>query len=290
MTAGVVLVVGSLHCDIMVEADHLPRPDETAIGHRWYRKFGGKGGNQAVAVARAGGRTRFVGAIGTDDFGTFLEEGLANGGVDATHVRHLAGVGSGMSVAVQDASGDYAATIVSGANLRIDPIWLAEVSVWQDVSLLLLQSEVPEAVNLAAARIARDRGLPVVLNAAPFRPLDAGLKSLIDLLVVNAVEAEMYGAAPVTGLASAEAAARLLAGDFAHVVVTAGAKGLALAMKGGTAMSIPAERVPVLSTHGAGDAFCGALAAAMAAGEPLETACAIASKAAARHVSGQDGK
>lgn len=287
MTDRVVLVVGSLHCDIMVEADHLPRRDETAIGDRWYRKFGGKGGNQAVAVARAGGRARMLGAVGTDDFGAFLEQGLARSGVDAALVRRLPGAGSGMSVAVQDRAGDYAATIVSGANLQIDPDWLADPAAWQDVALLLLQNEVPAAVNLAAAQAARARGISVVLNAAPWRTLAPELAAGVDLLVVNAVEAEMQGAGPVTDLPSAERAARHLAGEFAAVVVTAGGNGLALATSGGPAQAIPAKRVDVVSTHGAGDAFAGALAAAMAAGTALAPACALATAAAARHVSGR---
>ena len=92
----VVLVVGSLHHDIMVEADNLPRVDETAVGHRWYPKFGGKGGNQAVAVAASGGAARMYGAVGADGFGEFLLQALDRGRVDRRFVRSLQGVGSGM--------------------------------------------------------------------------------------------------------------------------------------------------------------------------------------------------
>ena len=135
----------------------MPRKDETAIGSHWYPKFGGKGGNQAVAVARAGAVSRMVGAVGDDDFGVFLRQALAAAGVEHTHVALIPGTGSGMSVAIQDGAGDYAATIVSGANLRIDPASLGDPAIWVDVGLLVLQNEVPEAVNIAAARAARVR-------------------------------------------------------------------------------------------------------------------------------------
>jgi ribokinase len=122
LTESIILVVGSLHYDILIEADHLPRKDETAVGSRWYPKFGGKGGNQAVAIARAGARARMFGAIGDDDFGAFLRGALRSAKVDDAFVATLVDVGSGMSVAILDADGDYAATIVSGANLRKRPV------------------------------------------------------------------------------------------------------------------------------------------------------------------------
>jgi ribokinase len=286
VTRPTVLVVGSLHHDIMVEADHLPRRDETAIGHRWYPKFGGKGGNQAVAVARAGAACRMLGAVGEDGFGRYLREGLQAGGVDDRFVATLPEVGSGMSVAIQDANGDYAATIVSGANLRIDPQTLADATLWQDVTLLVLQNEVPEALNLAAAQAARARRVPVLLNAAPARALTEALVPLVDLLVVNAVEAEMMGAGAVTDLASAADAARALSGRFGGVIVTAGSLGLAAITPDAGGFTLAAEMVQAVSSHGAGDAFVGTLGAGLASGTPFRTAVEEASRAAARHVSG----
>src|SRR3954451_14540603 len=121
----VIVVVGSLHYDIMVDAPDRPRKGETVAGHAWRPKFGGKGGNQAVAAARAGAKVRMAGAVGDDEFGRFLL-GALGGGVDASRVARLSGTGSGMSVAISDASGDYGAVIVSGANLLVDPSALAE--------------------------------------------------------------------------------------------------------------------------------------------------------------------
>ena len=281
-----VLTIGSLHYDIMIEATALPRRDETAVGSRWYPKFGGTGGNQAVAVARAGAHSRMAGAVGDDAFGQFLRDGLQQGRVDDRFVSTIPGTGSGMSVAIQDGQGDYAATIVSGANLCIAAETLDDPALWQDVTLLVLQNEITDATNLAAARQARKRGIPTMLNAAPFRPLSPDLAALIDMLVVNAVEAEMMGTAPVTDLPSAAQAAATLAPRFATVLVTAGSAGLACAGRGIDNFTVPAEQVRVVSSHGAGDAFIGTLAATLATGQSLQAACRSAAQAAARHVAG----
>lgn len=279
------LVVGSLHYDIMVDTAHLPRRDETAIGSRWFPKFGGKGGNQAVAIARQGVACRMAGAVGKDDFGQFLRHHLRAAGVDDRFVSDIAEIGSGISVALVDPQGDYAATIVSGANLHIDPAAMTSAALWQDIALLVLQNEAPEPVNIAAAAEARRRGLPVILNAAPFRPLSSDLMANITHLIVNAVEAEMLGTPPVSSLATATGAAGHLAHLARHVIVTAGAQGLALCA-GGETHSIPAEKVKAVSSHGAGDAFIGALAAALLRDAPLVDAARAASCAAAAHVAG----
>jgi ribokinase len=121
VTRPTVFVVGSLHYDILVEADHLPRRDETAIGTRWHPKFSGKGGKQTVSAVHQGAKARLLGATGADDFGQFLASGLKAGDVDTQFLRQLPDMGSGMSVALQNSTGDYAATIVSGANAAIDP-------------------------------------------------------------------------------------------------------------------------------------------------------------------------
>ncbi len=284
--AQIVLVVGSLHYDIVVQASHLPRRDETAVGSAWMPKFGGKGGNQAVSACKNGAPTRMVGAVGDDDFGRFLRQGLQAGGVDDRFVTTLPGVGSGMSVAIIDGAGDYAATIVSGANLQIAPDVAEDLAVWDGVGLLVLQNEIPDPVNAHFARAARRCGIPVVLNAAPARVLPPELQTLVDILVVNAVEAEMMGAGPVCSLRSAADAAGQLAAAFDCVIVTAGAHGLAAWGAADEPFQLPAEKVAVVSTHGAGDAFIGALVAALVTGSALQDACRTASAAAARHVGG----
>jgi ribokinase len=163
---------------------------------------------------------------------------------------------------------------------------LEDRSLWHGVRVLLLQNEVAEGLNRAAARLARMRGLPVVLNAAPARALPDDLAGMVDILVVNAIEAEMMGTAPVTDLPSALAAAQTLSARFPAVVVTAGAQGLAL-VTADESLTLPAEDVQAVSSHGAGDAFTGTLAAELARGADLHQACRAATTAAAAHVAGK---
>lgn len=281
----VVVVVGSLHYDIMVDAPDRPRKGETVTGHAWAPKFGGKGGNQAVSASKAGSDVRMAGAVGDDEFGRFLLARLGASDIDATRVARLPGIGSGMSVAISDADGDYGAVIVSGANLKIDAASLSNGDLWKEAKALILQNEVPDAVNLAAARAAREAGALVCLNAAPFRALPGELAALVDVLIVNAIEAEELCGRRVIDLASATAAAQELAKRFPGVVVTAGGAGVAGVQSCGVPVVREALPVRLVSTHGAGDAFVGALASSLAAGKSFAESLSVANEAAARHVS-----
>jgi ribokinase len=279
-----VIVVGSLHYDIIVEAADRPRKGETLTGRAWAPKCGGKGGNQAAAARRAGAPTAMVGAVGTDAFGTALLDGLDRAKVDRSAVAILAEAKSGMSVALFDDDGDYGAVIVSGANLAIRPDQLGEDRL-RRARILVLQNEIPEAVNAAVARRARQLGVATILNAAPARPFATDLPDCIDLLVVNAIEAEMLGAGTVGSLPEAAHAAAALAARFETAIVTAGGAGVAVcSRRSGLNLSLPALAVTVASTHGAGDAFVGTLAARLAFGDPLDPALRFANEAAARLV------
>jgi ribokinase len=278
-----VAVVGSLHLDIMVAAPRLPHRDETLFGSSWHYKCGGKGGNQAVAAARFGARTAFGGQTGKDDFGERLRANLSMSGVDITHVDLDPGTGSGMSVAVTEEAGEYGAVVVSGANLTIDAdsITTRWEALWQ-ARVLLLQNEIPEAVSFAAARKARANGARIILNAAPARDMSPPFMNMIDVLVVNRVEARM-----LTGTEDPDRALPALHTPRRDVVLTRGAEGLSLMTREGVRVDVPALPVKLVSSHGAGDCFCGALAARLAAGDALEFACRFSSAAAGRFVSGQ---
>jgi ribokinase len=278
-----VVVVGSLHYDIMVDAPDRPRKGETVAGLSWSPKFGGKGGNQALAAKGQGVSTAMVGAVGGDDFGAALLAGLDRGGVDRSAVATLSGVGSGMSVAIFDAEGDYGAVIVSGANLAISATQ-ARDELLRTAKVLILQNEIPEDVNEDVARRARAFGVKTVLNAAPARAFETALPGFVDILVVNAIEAEMLGSAPVNSLADADAAAEHLTSRFGAVVVTAGGDGVAFQDEAGAKASLPGVPVKVQSTHGAGDMFVGTLAARLAMGNEVRTALSVANQQAAKLV------
>ena len=283
-----VIVVGSLHYDIMVDAPDRPRKGETIAGRSWAPKFGGKGGNQAVAARRQGVPTAMVGAVGDDSFGVALLAGLDRGRVDRTNVAVVSGIGSGMSVAIFDDDGDYGAVIVSGANLAIVPNASAELL--SRTKVLVLQNEIPEVVNEAVAHHARDLGVTTILNAAPARPFTTSLPDLVDILIVNAIEAEMLGGGAVSSLETAAGAAQRLAARFKSVVVTAGGDGVASFGQSGHAFQLPGIKVAVVSTHGAGDTFVGTLAARMAVGDIFEAALSIANREAEKLVSTPEGK
>jgi ribokinase len=176
--------------------------------------------------------------------------------------------------------------IVSGANLHLSNAEIDKARhLISRAQVLVLQNEVPDAINFAAAKLAKDHGVRVILNAAPARPLGCDLAANVDLLVVNAVEAEMICGVSVTSLSAATKAAAILSDQVSAVIVTAGGLGLALAVRGELPYAEAAYPVILLDTHGAGDAFVGALSARWASGTPLREAVRFANAAAAVFVS-----
>ncbi|MFL4472105.1 PfkB family carbohydrate kinase [Tateyamaria armeniaca] len=258
-----ILVAGSLHLDVVLRAPHLPALDETVTGSSVGYVFGGKGGNQARAAAQMGAEVSFAGRAGSDRFGDMIRDTLMASRIDTSQLQRDEGP-SGMSAAILNADGDYGAVTVSAANLNIEA---DKIGVAPGTSLVVLQNEIPEAVNCAVARKARDAGAQVWLNAAPARPLSDDLAATVDLLIVNRVEAEFY-----------ERDAR-----FARVLTTLGANGVVF-----DGQSYPGCPVDVVSSHGAGDMFVGALAACVNSGQSIAEAIAFAQAAAAMHVSTED--
>jgi ribokinase len=280
-----VTVFGSLHYDIMVDSPDRPRKGETLAGSAWFPKCGGKGGNQAVSVAKAGVPIAMIGAVGDDDFGRALVANLDRRGVDRRHVRTLGSTGSGMSVAIFDADGDYGAVIVSGANLALgEADAAAAADLLARTGVLVLQNEVPDAANAAMAAAARAAGARVLLNAAPARPLSDALQRQVDILVVNAVEAADVSGQPVDTPSDALVVAAELARRFLHVVVTLGGDGLVYAGADEAPFALPAIPVKLVSTHGAGDEFIGVLAAGLVQGKSMRAALESANAAAAKLV------
>lgn len=274
-----VVVVGSLNLDIVMRLPRIPRPGETVHGGRIGRYPGGKGANQAVAAARAGAAVAMVGAVGRDDAGDALLESLAAAGVGRADVRQDTDTATGTAMIVVDNSGANAIALAEGANLAVRPEDAARAVTAHDPAVVVVQREVPELAVRAALEHAPS-GAIRVMNAAPLEPNADLPLDVIDLLVVNEIEASDLLGAPVTSDGAPDAARRLAAGVNRGCVITLGGDGLA-AFVDGHALRLSAHPVNVVDTTGAGDAFCGAMAAALSLGEPMPTALAWGNAAGA---------
>jgi ribokinase len=281
-TSADVLIVGSINVDLVVHVERLPAAGETVTGGVFARHPGGKGGNQAVAAARLGARVVFVGAVGSDDDGSSALEDLLSEGVDTARVARLEGVASGVALIVVDAAGENQIAVASGANARLDEqlvaAALADVSVGGD-AVYLANLEVSDEALLAGARFAAAKGMRIVLNPAPARPLADELLALHPILLPNAGEAAL-----LSGEAEPARAARRLAHSTGEaVLITLGAEG-ALLYRDGELTVLPALAVEAVDTTGAGDTLAGAFAAELAAGKAIVPAVRFALAAAAHSV------
>ena len=277
-SAGRVLVVGSLNMDLVVQVAAQPRPGDTVLASDVATFPGGKGANQAAAAARAGGAVRMVGRVGTDGYGRALQEALGGVGVDVGFVVETPGP-SGLAFITVDAAGENMIVVSSGANRRLVPSDLQDEH-FEEVAVVLMQLEIPVETVARVAELARERAIPVVLNAAPARELPAELLKNLTYLVVNEGEAGFLADREVANPTSAQAAGyKLLARGVGNVVVTLGAAGVAWV--GESEGRLRARRVRVVDTTAAGDAFCGALAVRLAEGATLGEAAEFANAAGA---------
>ncbi|GLY03648.1 ribokinase [Actinoplanes sp. NBRC 101535] len=270
-----VVVAGSANMDLVGLAERLPRPGETVLGDDFVMIPGGKGANQAIAAARAGGQTAFLGAIGSDAFGVTLNARLDASGVDMSRVRTSYG-SSGVAVIMVDRAGENSILVSPGANRSFTGLTDDETATIAAADVLLCQQEIPLETVFAALRAGRAGGTRTILNAAPARDLPAGLLDEVDLLVVNETEAhEITG-----GAAGGDVMAALLA-LVPRVVLTLSGAGSRYADRDGADAHVPAFRVEVADTTAAGDAFTGALAVAWGEGRDILDAIRWANAAGA---------
>ncbi len=265
-----VTVVGACNLDLIFHIERMPMLGESLPASAFEMTAGGKGLNQAVGAARLGARISLVSMLGRDVFGDMLWETLAQEGVIRSKLRRTARHGTGVACPMLTSQGKNAILFVPRANnhLTIDHINAASPLI-EKSDILLLQQEIREDVNLAAARIAQKKRVPVMLNAAPARPLPPELFDCIDLLVLNEVEAQQLSGHPADSAdAMLDAARSLQAQGPRIVVVTLGPEGALLVHPDNHAL-IPTHDVEVVDTTGAGDAFCAGFAVALAQGELL---------------------
>ena len=261
-----VFVVGSLNIDQNVRVRSLPRAGETVRGSDATFSPGGKGGNQAVAAARAGVTVKFTGAVGDDAHGRRILEVLSEAGIDAGHVRVSSTAATGTAIIAVDDQGENQIIVSPGANagLAADDVE-AGLAAMQAGDVLILQLEIPTALVRQAARTARTRGAFVILNAAPAPREIEGLLDDVDLLVVN--EQEIQVLADLAGIpGSHRDMVQMLPPVLGPgIVCTAGAAG-SLTVLDGSLVHVPATKVDAKDTTGAGDTFVGYLAASLAGG------------------------
>lgn len=277
-----ILVIGSSNVDFTMKMERLPRTGETIGNAQFIQTFGGKGANQAVGAAKAGGDVWLVNCVGDDAFAPLLKGNLLQAGVHTEYVYEQKGVPSGAALIMVGGAGENYISVAPGANYQLTPGMVDDLrSVVSQAAMLILQCEILPETLAAAINLANELAVPVLLNLAPARPLSDEQLQKISYLVVNESEAETLCGFPVNTQESIDRACNaLLAKGGKTIILTLGEDGLYAAT---TLLreKVPAFHVEAIDTTAAGDIFCGALAVAIVEGVPLLTACRFASAAAA---------
>ncbi|MBD2337870.1 ribokinase [Calothrix sp. FACHB-156] len=269
-----IIVFGSINIDLVATVPRLPNPGETLLGHNFVQVPGGKGANQAVALARLGIPTHMVGRVGADSFGSQLLDNLQNSGVKTENVSVDENVSSGVAAIAVDDKGENQIIVIPGANRRVNQEDVERLSdLLPNSTAILLQFEIPLAAVVAAAKAAHQAGVKVILDPAPAQShVPDELYSLVDIITPNEVEAGQLVGFPVNNEESAKkAAAVLLQRGVKCAIVKLGAKGVFCATAE-ESFFVPVFPIQVVDTVAAGDAFNGGLAAALYQGLPLHQA------------------
>lgn len=282
MTQPSIAVVGSSNTDMIIQLERIPRPGETLLGGQFRTAAGGKGANQAVAAARAGGRVSLIARVGRDSLGDAAIAGFVTDGIDVSRITRDHRAASGAALIFVARNGENSIAVAGGANnlLSIADVRKARSTI-VSAKVVLMQLETPSATIAAAARLAARSGALVILNPAPARPLSDELLRHVSVLTPNESEAEFLTGIKLNGIASAERVAAKLRRRGVHtVVLTLGARGALIANDAGTQL-VKGFKVKAVDTTGAGDVFNGTLAVALIEGQPLEVAVRFANAAAA---------
>ena len=275
-------IIGSANVDLVVRTDHMPGPGENVFGDDLRMIPGGKGANQAVAVARLGGRARFIGRVGRDSFGEMLLASLHAEGVDTEGLASIADAPTGTALIVVDRNGQNSIVVAPGANRRLMPADIEALRpALEDLDAILMQLEIPIETVIHTIRLAREIGVPVILDAGPPRAQPPDEIFRVAILSPNEAEAGALLGCTIRDLKDAEEAGReMLRRGAGAVVLKLGAKG-ALLVTEEECLHVPAHKVKVVDTTAAGDAFTAALAVFRAEGLALPEAVRMANKAGA---------
>jgi ribokinase len=282
MKAKKIVVVGSTNMDMVVKTSHIPTHGETVLGGAFFMNPGGKGANQAVAVARLGGNVLFVSKIGNDVFGKQSFQLFQAEGIDTSCILSDEALPSGVALITVDAAGENSIVVAAGANANLLPAdiegALSEIGA---AGIILLQLEIPMETVQYVAGYAASKGIKLILNPAPAAVLPSQLLSYIDVITPNVTEASMISGIKVSDIETAkQAATRVRELGVGTVVITMGPDG-ALVLEGAVFTHVPAPKVQPVDTTAAGDTFNGALAVALSENKSLPDAVRFACEAAA---------
>jgi ribokinase len=280
-----IVVVGSSNTDMVIRTPRIPRLGETVLGGEFFMAPGGKGANQAVAAARAGGEVDFIARLGDDVFGRQALDGFGRDGIHVEHIVRDKEAPSGVALIIVAPDGENSIAVASGANAMLSA---ADVRSAQEVissaDIVLMQLETPLDTVKEAAAIASQAGVPVILNPAPAQTLEDDILTRVAFLTPNETEAEILtGITLIKKADLAKAADMLLAKGMQAVLITLGAKGVFVATREKKEI-VPAFKIAPVDTTAAGDTFNGALAVALAEKRPLFEAALFANAAAALSV------